>query len=109
MKTLQMYGETFEVIHPRRKVSEVYPTMWDYTDIYQAYQRPSDAKVSIWEYWYQFGDYAGKPFDTYHIGVPFISSRNGWAFTVEFNVYDADYNFIGYAHITRDHNRLYLA
>ena len=104
-----IYGEWFEVIKPRREVCEVYPTRWDYTDIYQAYDSPSDAKVGIWDYWYHFG-IVDDDNERYHIGVPFISARNTFAFTVTMNVYDIDtYEFVGVMVITANHNRLYLA
>ena len=109
MRYEKIYGEMFEVIKPRREVCEVYPTQWDYTDIYQAYDNPSDAKVEIWDYWYHFG-IQDDINECYHIGIPFISSRNIFAFTVTMNVYDINTrDFVGVMVITRDHNRLYLA
>lgn len=108
MKTIKLYGETFEVKHPRNGVQEVYPSRWDYTSIYQAYQNPSIYKVQIWEYWEKFG----LPIDEtqpYHIGIPFITSRNCFKFTVTFNVYDMETReFAGVAVVTADHNYLYL-
>lgn len=110
MRYETIYGETFEVIKPRKcEVCEVYPTQWDYTSIYQAYQKPSDAKVAIWDYWYHFGQQDDVN-ERYHIGVPFITGRSCHAFTVSMNVYDIDtHAFVGVMVITRDHNRLYLA
>lgn len=109
MKNVKLYNEWFEVIHPRNEVEPVYPSQWDYETIYQAYQKPSMAKVAIWDYWCGFGiDYLGND-NPYYFGIPFISSRNCFAFTVVFNVYDAETGeFVGVAQITRDHNRLYL-
>lgn len=109
MKTIEMYGETFEVSKPRKyKVKEFVPDFrWHTTDIYRAYQRPSAYKVDIWNYWNKFGI---EDDEKYHIGVPIITSYNTFAFTVTFNVYDNEsHNFIGVAVITREHNRLYLA
>ena len=107
MRIETIYGEDFEVIKPRkREVVPVYPTKWDYMDIYDAYDRPSVYKVEIWEYWRKFGL---KDDERYHIGLPFIRSRNCQTFTVTMNAYDIDGKFIGVMVITRDHNRLYLA
>mgnify|MGYP003313209758 CR=1 FL=1 len=107
---MKVYGETFEVIKPRkREVVPVYPTQWDCTDIYQAYGRPSQAKVDIWNYWKDFGIEDNEQF---RIGIPFISSHNCQAFTVTANVYvdvDGYANFYGVMVVTRDHNRIYKA
>lgn len=103
-KYISIGGECFEVIKPRKhEVMPVYPTKWDYTDIMQAYVKPSVYKQRIWDYWRSFmGD------DTYRFGNPFISSRNCFSFTVVFNVYGEKWDFVGVACITKDHNRLYL-
>ena len=49
-RVINLYGEDFEVIFPRDVVEPITPSMWDYTDIYQAYDRPSVYKVEIWNY-----------------------------------------------------------
>lgn len=107
MKTIELYGETFEVKYPRDGAEETYPTYWDYTDIYQAYNNPSIYKVQIWDYWSKFGlpDDETQPFK---VGIPFITSRNCFAFTVVANVYNWDGSFAGVMRITKDHNYLYL-
>lgn len=104
-KYINIDGEYFEVIKPRKhEVTPVYPTQWDYTDIMQAYVKPSVYKQSIWDYWRSFmGD------EAHRFGNPFITSRNCFSFTVTFNVYDENFDFIGVARITKDYNRLYLA
>lgn len=103
-KYISIDGEWFEVIKPRKRVVvPVYPTQWDYTDIMQAYDKPSEYKKDVWNYWH---DFMGG--DGYRFGCPFISSRNCFTFTVMFNVYDENFEFVGVARITRDHNRLYL-
>lgn len=106
MKNVKINGEWFEVIRPRKNKPEyAVPSSWDYTDIYQAYVKPSVYKVDIWNYWNHF--YGDK---VYSFGVPFISGRNCMTFTVTFNVFDnSTYEWIGVAIITKDHNRLYLA
>lgn len=103
-KYINIGGELFEVIKPRkREVEKQHRGQWDYANIWQAYEKPSAAKVAIWEYWYNFfGD------ETHRFGNPFISGRNCFSFTVVCNVYDENSDFIGVARITRGHNRLYL-
>lgn len=108
MRYETIYGETFEVIKPKREVKEFFPTNWDYSDIYEAYERPSRYKVKIWEDWCRFGKADD---ERYFIGEPWITACNTFKFTVTMNVYDKknDYAFVGVMVITRDHNRLYLA
>lgn len=107
-KTVKLYGETFEVKYPKNGVEFRAPSMWDYTDIYQAYERPSIYKVQIWEYWKNFG----LPEDEtqpYRVGIPWIDSRNCFMFTVTADIYDGETGeFAGIMHITKDHNYLYL-
>lgn len=105
-KQVNISGEWFDVVKPRKHVVEfACPTNYDYTDIYQAYSKPSIYKVQIWEYWNKFlGD------DVYRFGVPFISGRNCFSFTVTFNVYDAVTDeWLGVARITKDKQVIYLA
>lgn len=108
MKTQKLYGETFEIIHPKNPVSYAYPSQWDYLSIEDAYDRPSQAKCDIWAYWQEFGKLKDSD-EPYVFDIPFISSRNCFMFSVTMNVFDADtLEWVGVAHITRDHNRLYL-
>ena len=109
MKIQMLYGELFEIIHPRTPVSYAYPSQWDYMDIMDAYDRPSQAKRDIWAYWQKFGTVASDSVEPYVFGIPFISSRNCFKFSVTMNVFDAKtLEWVGVAHITRDYNRLYL-
>lgn len=106
MKLIDINGETFEVIKPRKyKPEYAVPSQWDYLNIYEAYEKPSAIKVDIWQYWVGFyGD------DNYSFGVPFISGKSCFAFTITFNVFDNHTGeWLGIAIITRDHNRIYLA
>ena len=111
-KQLTINNEVFEVIKPRkREVVPVYPGKWDYTNIYKAYERPSIYKVQVWQYWCEFS--AGTDGEPFIVGMPFISSRNTFAFTVTANVYQHDVvnntcTFAGVMVVTRDHNRIYL-
>lgn len=106
MKNVEICNEWFEIIKPRKyKPTYATPGKYDYMNIWQAYEKPSYAKECIWNYWADFyGD------ETYKFGIPFISSRNSFAFTITFNVFDAEtLEWIGVAVITKEHNRLYLA
>lgn len=108
MKNVELYGENFEVIYPKDGVCEVVPTAYDYMTIYTAYDKPSIYKQDIWHYWEHFGLVDDEKYP-YHIGIPFITGRNCFSFTVTFNVYDIDTReFKGVARITKEHNRLYL-
>lgn len=108
MKTQILYGELFEIIHPKNPVSYAYPSQWDYLSIESAYDRPSQAKREIWAYWQAFGQTLDSN-EPYTFGVPFISSRNCFKFSVTMNVFDSStLEWVGVAHITREHNRLYL-
>lgn len=105
-KQVNISGEWFDVVKPRKhNVSFAVPSNYDYLDIYDAYAKPSTYKVEIWDYWQKFtGD------NNYHFGIPFISSRNCFAFTVTFNVYDAKtLEWLGVARITKDKQVIYLA
>ena len=105
-KTVKIGEEWFEVVKPRKyKPEYAIPSSWDYMNIWQAYEKPSSAKVSIWNYWESF---MGN--DLYKFGVPFITGRNCFSFTICFNVFDAEtLEWLGVAIITKEHNRLYLA
>ena len=110
MKTEKIYGETFEIIKPRKyPVKEFVPDFrWHTTNIYNAYERPSIYKVQIWEYWKNFGIPEVET-ERYYIGIPVITSHNCFRFTVTFNVYARETReFVGVAVVTADHNRLYL-
>lgn len=105
-KMVEIGNEWFEVIKPRKHKPEyAVPTNYDYMNIWQAYEKPSQAKECIWNYWSVFrGD------DVYKFGIPFITSRNCFSFTICFNVFDAQtLEWLGVAIITKEHNRLYLA
>lgn len=105
-KTIKIRNEYFEVIKPRKyKPVAIEPNAWNYTSIWSAYDKPSYAKERIWNYWDNFfGD------ETYKFGLPLITSKNTFTFTISYNVFDAKTcAWLGVAVITAAHNRLYLA
>lgn len=106
MKSIKINGVEFEAIKPRNKVEPCHFTFYDYRDIYEAYNMPSDTKVIIWNFW---KDWASK-WQEYEITEMYISSRNCFSFAISANVWKfATGEFVGVLHITRDHNRIYLA
>ena len=108
MKTEKIYGETFEV-YKVKDIKEFFPDFrYHYLDIYSAYDKPSEIKCAIWDYWKNFGLFSNEK-SKYWIGIPVITSRNCFMFTITFNVYDIETNeFVGIAKITKEHNKLYL-
>lgn len=104
-------GEEFEVIKPRKytpipqRISR-----WDCLDIYEAYERPSQYKVSIFNEWREWAPFEWKKDGEYFVTDFRITSHNCFAFVLGFNLYERSTGeFIGTGHITRDHNRIYLA
>lgn len=67
----QTISQSFESLQLDKK--------WGYSNIWNAYDRPSDAKVSIWHEW---ENWFRRNFDKDHRDY-FISSRNGYFFTIE--------------------------
>lgn len=70
-----------------------------YHNIYDAYNRPSDANVSIWESWLLWFNE--------NDGTLAVSSKNCNFFTIEGYVTDRDTGKRYFARITKGHNRLY--
>lgn len=71
---------------------------YTYSDIYEAYDRPSVYKVRAWEYCKGLcADLGG--FDLV------IASRNTFAFSVVFKFFDRETGALSYAYITRDYDR----
>lgn len=71
---------------------------YTYSDIWEAYDRPSVYKVRAWEYCKQLcADLGG--FDM------LIASRNTFQFSVCFKFYDQETGALSYAYITRDYDR----
>ena len=88
---------------------------YTYADIYDAYQTPSEAKVSIWNEWVDWARDVNMFDDTYEVHDLRISSANCFMFTIvatirEFNV-DEIGNHIAVATyfmvVTKSYNYLY--
>lgn len=95
--TVELNGVTFEL---DKKYPIPYETsLRGYTNIYNAYNRPSDTKVSIWEGWLLWFHENG--------GTCVVSSKNCNFFTIEGFVTDNETGKRYFAYITHANNRLY--
>ena len=101
MTHINLCGTDFEVVRKKsvKPVSIV-------RSLKDCYKNPSVAKVSIFDDWYNYTiDFLD---DDFFVGRPSVASYNTFCFTIEFNIYDCEWNFVGVAHITPYHNYLYL-
>ena len=82
-KTIKINGTTFEVRHAQRDQIPTTDMRWTYSDIFTAYDKPSDTKVFIWNIWKKWADETSDQFidDTY-ISEWYVSSRNCFRFTI---------------------------
>lgn len=88
---------------------------YTYADIYDAYQKPSEAKVYIWNEWVQWARDVNTFDDTYEVHDLRISSANCFMFTVcaiirEFAEDDSGNRLTVATYImrvTKNHNYLY--
>lgn len=102
MTHINLCGVDFEVV----KTKDVKPVT-NVRSLKECYKNPSVTKVSVFDYWYNYTiDFLD---DDFFVGRPSIASYNSFNFTIEFNIYDCEWNFMGVAHITSQHNYLYLA
>lgn len=100
MTHINLNGANFEVV----KVKEIKPVTNTRT-LEDCYKNPSATKVEVFDKWYNYTiDFLN---DDYYVGRPTVSTYNTFCFTIEFNIYDCEWNFVGLAHITPYHNYLY--
>lgn len=71
---------------------------WTYDSIWNAYEKPSAAKVKAWDYCRELCAKLGG-FDL------IISSKNTMVFSVVFKFIDPETGALSYAYITRDYDR----
>ena len=92
-KTILINGETFTV---KKAITgnETTRNYIQYNNIYEAYERPSNTKVEIWEYWFKTLLQA----DAWRIGV---SSKNHNMFTISFMIEIDCVTYLGYITKTR--------
>ena len=88
---------------------------YTYSDIYAAYMRPSEAKVSVWNEWVSWAKDVNTFDDTYEIDDLRIGSANCFMFTVVAIIREFDKDEIGnrlpvatyIMRATKSHNTLY--
>ena len=104
MKNIEICGITFEVIKPRKPISDI-TGMTSYRSLEYYYDKPSQSKISIYNEWCDWKNEVGRSEYGYveNFGV---SSANTCQFSIKFRLKWMDNSYIGF--ITRDHNRLYL-
>lgn len=104
MKTIDICGTRFEVIKPRKPITDcTEKTRFRGLEYY--YDKPSQTKVAIYNDWYDWK----KEVDRTEFGFVEnfgVSSANSHQFSISFRM--VWMNHIYLALITRDHNRLYL-
>ena len=102
-KTLTINGETFELFKSDSHDKEIFTNGAVYDEIYEAYGRPSIAKVQVWRDWCDWC------YTLNQNGIPCtlkIGSHNCMQFSIygKVQVDDKVYDLW----ITRDHNRAYI-
>ena len=104
MKTIYICGETFEVIKPRKPISD-FSVYSRGSTLYRYYAQPSHSKIGIYNDWCEWVRDVFNTDNGYVTNFG-ISSANTFQFTLTFRL--CWMNNIYVARITRDHNRLYL-
>lgn len=97
MKRIELNGINFEVVKDL-------PTSINYDDIFEAYGRPSNTKIRVWNDWkdWQQEAIATDTFKDLHIGIHAAGCQT---FSITGHGYDGNgtrYDFF----ITRDHDRV---
>ena len=107
MKTMEIGGEVFEVTRSKKAEQMIKWHDHDYLGrktLYDFYDNPSVYKVGIWEDW---REWCANVYPT----VCSMRVIGASCFTFSIGAYYCDpetYEIMGYIHITKDHNRLYL-
>ena len=94
---------------------DAYNNRTKYVDIYDAYQKPSEAKVSVWNEWVSWAKDVNMLDGTYEVHDLHICSANFARFTVVATIREFDVDEIGnYLRVatyimvvTKSHNYLY--
>ena len=93
-ENFKINGESFEV---NTKESVIEDGLYGYDSIYDAYTRPSQTKIAIWERWENW-------FYSNH-GYCVVSSRNCNFFSIAGYVTDEITGFRYHCYITASHNK----
>lgn len=102
MKTMEINGNVFEVIKPRKHPVSLTNSHF-MRSIYECYDNPSEKKKAIYNKWHRWylGDWRLSEFG--------VISYNTFSFSIGCVFNDADTGVRGFIVITPCHNRLYLA
>ena len=104
MKKLEICGITFEVIIPRKPITD-FTEKTRFRGLEYYYGKPSQSKISIYNGWHDWKHEVDRS-DFGFVENFGVSSANGFQFTITFRLYWFNRIYVGF--ITRDHNRLYL-
>ena len=101
MQDMEIKGMWFQVkeLSPRNSANAIVAAndhRYTYADIYEAYQKPSEAKVSIWNEWIQWARDVNMFDDTHEVKNLSISARTNQMFTVCAIIREFDEEEIGY-------------
>lgn len=109
MKYLDFAGRRFELVNADTVAGQTIVNRClspvRYSNIFEAYGRPSQTKVEIWDDWKEwFNNIRNieQSHKTYSVFI-FIYSRCTSNFTIVFNAVKGERNIFGY--ITKDHNK----
>lgn len=114
MKATWLNGIGFEVVNRNTKEGErIYEialtkcgTYYYFEDIFEAYAKPSITKVNIWTSWVRwFNEWTLFPIRAERREM-FITSRNGFNFSIGFNVHMDGISYYGL--ITKNHNKVVI-
>lgn len=95
-KYIELNNETFEV---KKIKGELHPL--EYRTLADCYKKPSDIKRSIWGQWVHWTIQSHKNATNMRLGSLTVVSYNSMMFTLGCNVYNNDYELIGYLYITK--------
>lgn len=93
---IELNNETFEV---KKVKGELHPL--EYRALADCYKKPSDIKRSIWGQWVNWTVQSHKNATNMRLGSLTVVSYNCMMFTLGCNVYNNDYELIGYLYITK--------
>ena len=103
-KITVLNDETFETIKSKKTMNYInYLDNHLHKDLYDCYERPSNIKQEIYNYWMNWC-YEMFP----NVSMFGITSYNTFCFTLGGILYDDNDNILGYIEISKCHNRLYL-
>lgn len=109
MKYLEFAGRRFELVNADSVAGKAIVNRClspiQYSNIYDAYDRPSQTKIEIWDDWKKWFDNIHNIEQSHksYSGFMFIYSRCTTNFTIVFNAVKGERTIFGY--ISKDHNK----